>query len=565
MMQAPYAPEAQAFEEALMKTADQLSQKYQSNVVGRINLEVAIAANSATQAKQGKIQEPIRSNQCHQYGHLGQQLPLPSYQDVPHIYQHVPQINMQELNMHELSDSNTRSVEVERLINPLAVRFSIESICATFQDGSYLRDALSDIQTLRGDGDEYDLILNAPFPSIEIFRGSTLESVTGHWYTLDNHRLFCLQRAAAALWPARVAAYVTVPAGADTASWRKLCYTPSRGTSVSFQEAGMYQNHCLRHWDWQSEVKRISIHAAANASITTAHVLAALAVQKDCAKDSAGALQEDSMKTPRLTRTESFVNSDAGSDCGRAVTIATQSTTASELNDSEGSVPGSPKCSEGSKSKSPDFGPCSDPEVMQECQPIAISLAAAVGPMEPVKQIAPNNAKVLHEAGKQAKGAKKKDAKKQPKGTMVPAEQVTTLMIRGIPCSFTQEDLLEKLHDAGLKGKYDFFYLPRDDKKSSNLGYAFVNFVDVQSAEHCTAKLQGVQLDPFRSPKTCSISPGSIQGLPSLRNHFRNTAVNAGQHGPVFLAAKEKFRNQTNKSAKKRMQGHDRTESSISP
>lgn len=130
--------------------------------------------------------------------------------------------------------------------------------------------------------------------------------------------------------------------------------------------------------------------------------------------------------------------------------------------------------------------------------------------------------------------SKKQDLKKlnpQP----CPPDEVTTLMIRGIPCSFSQDTLMQIIDKASLKGQYDFFYLPRAGNNGSNLGYAFINFVDNKSAEHCTATFHGVPLDPSRSMKICTISPGDIQGLTNLRKHFRRTAVSRGSRGPVFL------------------------------
>lgn len=111
-----------------------------------------------------------------------------------------------------------------------------------------------------------------------------------------------------------------------------------------------------------------------------------------------------------------------------------------------------------------------------------------------------------------------------------------TLMMRGIPCSFSQDHLRSLIDDAGLRGKYDFFYLPRDGDRNANLGYAFVNFVDEQSAQHCTSTFTGVQLAPFRSAKSCTVVPAAIQGLQGLWEHFRNTAVSCdSSYGPVFL------------------------------
>jgi hypothetical protein len=132
------------------------------------------------------------------------------------------------------------------------------------------------------------------------------------------------------------------------------------------------------------------------------------------------------------------------------------------------------------------------------------------------------------------KPGKKRDLKKLNKGAAESVE-ITTLMIRGIPCSFSQEALLSRIDEAGLKGKYNFFYLPRDGNRRANLGYAFINFVDEESAEFCTAAFKDVPLAPSRSMKTCTVSPGSIQGLPALRKHFHNTAVSHGSRGPMFI------------------------------
>eukprot|EP00746_Dinoflagellata_sp_MGD_P147228 gnl/MRDRNA2_/MRDRNA2_79585_c0_seq4.p1 gnl/MRDRNA2_/MRDRNA2_79585_c0~~gnl/MRDRNA2_/MRDRNA2_79585_c0_seq4.p1 ORF type:complete len:533 (-),score=87.16 gnl/MRDRNA2_/MRDRNA2_79585_c0_seq4:471-2069(-) len=137
-------------------------------------------------------------------------------------------------------------------------------------------------------------------------------------------------------------------------------------------------------------------------------------------------------------------------------------------------------------------------------------------------------------------GKNKKLGKRFSKGGLVPNEGPTTLMIRGIPCGICQEEFLTLMDNAGLKGKYDFFYLPTDKNKSTgnkivNLGYAFVNFVDHQSAEHCTTTFTDVPLAPRRSLKKCTISPADIQGIPSLRKHFKGTAMRHDARGPIFL------------------------------
>merc|ERR1719316_342638 len=118
-----------------------------------------------------------------------------------------------------------------------------------------------------------------------------------------------------------------------------------------------------------------------------------------------------------------------------------------------------------------------------------------------------------------------------------PNVEVTTLMIRGIPCSLSQERLMLFLDQSGLRGKYDFFYMPRAGRSRSNLGYAFVNFTDSASSALACSMAQGVALDPGRSKKVCTVTAAHIQGLEELKRHFRKTAVSRGTRGPVYLGA----------------------------
>jgi len=53
----------------------------------------------------------------------------------------------------------------------------------------------------------------------------------------------------------------------------------------------------------------------------------------------------------------------------------------------------------------------------------------------------------------------------------------TTLMIRNIARSTTQQEFLDSLNSSGFDGSYDFAYLPFRSQKKRNLGFAFVNFL----------------------------------------------------------------------------------------
>jgi len=134
----------------------------------------------------------------------------------------------------------------EKLISPFAVHFTQQRIRKTFQDGHEVEATIKQITAKPGVG-EYDIILNTPFPAIEIMRWSPKRRRAGgkHWCSFDNHRLYCLQRVAAAYWPKRVATAVEV-FDADSGSIKKKLDLATNGLSVSIGHA---------QWAWQQAVK----------------------------------------------------------------------------------------------------------------------------------------------------------------------------------------------------------------------------------------------------------------------------------------------------------------------
>merc|ERR1711971_266111 len=59
-------------------------------------------------------------------------------------------------------------------------------------------------------------------------------------------------------------------------------------------------------------------------------------------------------------------------------------------------------------------------------------------------------------------------------------DQWTTVMIRNIPCRYSQDELYLEIAEVGFR--FNFMYLPPARRSPGNLGYAFVNFVDPQDA-----------------------------------------------------------------------------------
>lgn len=147
----------------------------------------------------------------------------------------------------------------EKLLCPLAVRFTQDHIRPKFKDGRKLEESIREVQTRSGEHG-YDFILEAPFPSIEIIRWSQFDAEAAeadgdHWFTLDNRRLYCLQHVAASLWPKKCAVCVEVLYAACHGVKRKdTSRTVGRDVVIrhSDRHAGEEQSD---HWDWRATVQ----------------------------------------------------------------------------------------------------------------------------------------------------------------------------------------------------------------------------------------------------------------------------------------------------------------------
>jgi len=72
--------------------------------------------------------------------------------------------------------------------------------------------------------------------------------------------------------------------------------------------------------------------------------------------------------------------------------------------------------------------------------------------------------------------------------SVLPASTAETMLrFKGLPTSFSRDQILEKLL-ADFKGDFDFLFVPVNNKENSNRGFCFVNFRTVEKAKAFTEK-----------------------------------------------------------------------------
>ncbi|PVI07690.1 hypothetical protein DM02DRAFT_512225 [Periconia macrospinosa] len=102
----------------------------------------------------------------------------------------------------------------------------------------------------------------------------------------------------------------------------------------------------------------------------------------------------------------------------------------------------------------------------------------------------------------------------------------TTIMLRNIPNKLDWM-ALKTLLDRVCFGLYDFLYLRIDFKTCNNVGYAFINFVDLDGVIAMLDKVESRSWRGFKSNKFAEISYATIQGKDALIQKFRNSSVMA--------------------------------------
>lgn len=104
--------------------------------------------------------------------------------------------------------------------------------------------------------------------------------------------------------------------------------------------------------------------------------------------------------------------------------------------------------------------------------------------------------------------------------------ELTTVMLRNIPNSYTSAAVLELLDSHSFMGRYDFVYLPMDFQKGVNLGYAFVNFLHHTDGLRFAEVFQDFASWTCQSDKSGDVSWAQPnQGWQAHVERYRNSPV----------------------------------------
>jgi hypothetical protein len=102
----------------------------------------------------------------------------------------------------------------------------------------------------------------------------------------------------------------------------------------------------------------------------------------------------------------------------------------------------------------------------------------------------------------------------------------TTVMLRNMPNNYTRDMLIELADEMGFAGTYDFVYLPIDFSSQAGLGYAFINFTNVEQAQLCFHVFEGFSNWKVPSDKMCTVTwSDPYQGLEAHIERYRNSPV----------------------------------------
>jgi hypothetical protein len=125
-----------------------------------------------------------------------------------------------------------------------------------------------------------------------------------------------------------------------------------------------------------------------------------------------------------------------------------------------------------------------------------------------------------------------------------PVEHKTTIMIRNIPCRYSQEELCEEITRTRLP--FNFLYLPpsrHNSNSHSNLGYAFVNFTKSRhAAQFLKIWDQHVWFFQPKSKKRGVMSYATLQGFQANKDYYTQAKISKTKLRPIIRTNRQRYR-----------------------
>jgi len=107
-----------------------------------------------------------------------------------------------------------------------------------------------------------------------------------------------------------------------------------------------------------------------------------------------------------------------------------------------------------------------------------------------------------------------------------PKETRSTVMLRGLPETYTRSNMIKLLASEGFFGRFNFVYLPVDFKRCQNLGYALINMVSATEALRLRKRFEGFSNWDVAGGSVCVAAWCSPQqGLQAHVERYRNSPV----------------------------------------
>jgi len=105
-------------------------------------------------------------------------------------------------------------------------------------------------------------------------------------------------------------------------------------------------------------------------------------------------------------------------------------------------------------------------------------------------------------------------------------ENFTTVILRGIPLSYTRDIVLATLNGNGYFGQFDFLYLPKNFGTNEAFGYAFINFPRPETAARFMSDFRGFSnwSVPANTEASVEWMDGN-QGLNAQIERYRNSGM----------------------------------------